>query len=104
MDLTSISSTDEFSNYTNFKGVLSGATTMKNFTITSAMVGQSGMLRFQQPGGGGAEISWESKWVFPEGTKTVTTTASAYNNYVYFVEDTARITVVPLKDVKASTT
>ena len=77
----------------NFTLTLGGNRTLANPTNLTA--GQSGVILVLQDGTGSRTLSFGSYWKFPGGTApTLTTTASAVDLLVYFVESSSRILAI----------
>lgn len=91
--------TPDFSAGNNFSVTLGGNRTLANPTNLTA--GQSGTIVITQDGTGSRTLAYGSNWKFPNGTApTLTTTASAVDVLVYFVESASRITARLVSDVK----
>ncbi len=91
--------TPDFSAANNYSVTLGGNRTLANPTNLTA--GQSGVIVITQDGTGSRTLAYGSYWKFPGGTApTLTTTASAVDALVYYVESTTRITARLLSDVK----
>lgn len=91
--------TPDFSAGNNFSVTLGGNRTLANPTNLTA--GQSGAIVITQDGTGSRTLAYGSNWKFPNGTApTLTTTASAVDVLVYFVESASRITARLVSDVK----
>lgn len=85
--------TPDFSLGNNFTLTLGGNRTFANPTNLTA--GQSGVILVLQDGTGSRTLSFGSYWKFPGGTApTLTTTASAVDLLVYFVESSSRISAI----------
>jgi len=91
--------TPDFSAGNYFSVTLGGNRALANPTNQTA--GQSGTIVITQDGTGSRTLSYGSYWKFPGGTApTLTTTASAVDVLVYYVESSTRITAKLLADVK----
>ena len=91
--------TPDFNAANNYSLTIGGARTLANPTNLTA--GQSGAIVITQDGTGGRTLAFGTYWKFPGGTTpTLTTTASAVDVLVYYVESTTRITATMLNDVK----
>jgi hypothetical protein len=91
--------TPDFSLANNYSVTLGGNRTLANPTNLTA--GQSGAIVITQDGTGSRTLAYGSYWKFPGGTApTLTTTASAVDVLVYYVESATRITARLLSDVK----
>ena len=85
--------TPDFSLGNNFTLTLGGNRTLANPTNLTA--GQSGVILVLQDGTGSRTLSFGGYWKFPSGTApTLTTTASAVDLLVYFVESSSRISAI----------
>lgn len=85
--------TPDFSLGNNFTLTLGGNRTLANPTNLTA--GQSGVILVLQDSTGSRTLSFGSYWKFPGGTApTLTTTASAVDLLVYFVESSSRISAI----------
>ena len=85
--------TPDFSLGNNFTLTLGGNRTLANPTNLTA--GQSGVILVLQDGTGSRTLSFGNYWKFPGGTApTLTTTASAVDLLVYFVESSSRISAI----------
>ena len=85
--------TPDFSLGNNFTLTLAGNRTLANPTNLTA--GQSGVILLLQDSTGSRTLSFGSYWKFPGGTApTLTTTASAVDLLVYFVESSSRISAI----------
>ena len=83
----------------NFSVTLGGNRTLANPSNQTA--GQSGVIVITQDGTGSRTLAYGSYWKFPGGTApTLTTTASAVDVLVYYVESSTRITARLVADVK----
>jgi hypothetical protein len=91
--------TPDFAVANNFSVTLGGNRTLANPSNLTA--GQSGVIVLTQDGTGSRTLSYGSNWKFPAGTApTLTTTASAVDVLVYYVESSSRITARLVADVK----
>jgi len=91
--------TPDFNTANNYSVTLGGNRTLANPTNLTA--GQSGAIVITQDGTGSRTLAYGSYWKFPGGTApTLTTTASAVDVLVYYVESATRITARLLSDVK----
>jgi hypothetical protein len=91
--------TPDFSAGNYYSVTLGGNRTLANPTNQTA--GQSGTIVITQDGTGSRTLAYGSYWKFPGGTApTLTTTASAVDVLVYYVESSTRITAKLLSDVK----
>jgi len=82
--------TPDFSLANNFSVTLGGSRTLANPTNLTA--GQSGVITITQDATGSRALAFGSQWKFPGGTTpTLTTTANAVDDLVYFVESSTRI-------------
>lgn len=91
--------TPDFNAGPNFSVTLGGNRTLANPTNLAA--GQSGSIVITQDGTGSRTLAFGSYWKFQSGTApTLTTTASAVDVLVYYVESSTRITAKLLMDVK----
>ena len=91
--------TPNFATANNFSVTLGGNRTLANPTNLTA--GQSGVIVITQDGTGSRTLAYGSYWKFAGGTApTLTTTASAKDNLVYYVESSTRITAKLIADVK----
>lgn len=91
--------TPDFSAANNFSVTLGGNRTLANPTNQTA--GQSGVIVITQDGTGSRTLAYGSNFKFPGGTApTLTTTASAVDVLVYYVESASRISARLLADVK----
>lgn len=91
--------TPDFSLANNYSVTLGGNRTLANPTNLTA--GQSGAIVITQDGTGSRTLAYGGYWKFPGGTApTLTTTASAVDVLVYYVESATRITARLLSDVK----
>lgn len=97
--LTSASTiTPDFSLGNNFSVTLDTNATLANPTNLTA--GQSGAITITQDATGSRTLAYGSYWKFVGGTApTLTTTASAVDVLVYYVESSTRITAVLLNNV-----
>lgn len=76
----------------NFQVTLGANRTLANPTNTK--VGQSGLIIVNQDGTGNRTLSYGANWEFPGGTSpTLTTTASAKDILIYFVQNSSRIII-----------
>lgn len=91
--------TPDFAAANNFSLTIGGNRTLANPTNLTA--GQSGVIVITQDGTGSRTLAYGSYWKFASGTApTLTTTASAVDVLVYYVESTTRITARVIGDVK----
>lgn len=91
--------TPDFAAANNFSVTLGGNRTLANPTNLTA--GQSGAIVITQDGTGSRTLAYGSYFKFSGGTApTLTTTASAVDVLVYYVESSTRITAKLLSDVK----
>ncbi len=91
--------TPDFAAANNFSVTLGGSRTLANPTNLTA--GQSGAIVITQDGTGSRTLAYGTYWKFSGGTApTLTTTASAVDVLVYYVESSTRITAKLLSDVK----
>jgi hypothetical protein len=91
--------TPDFAVANNFSVTLGGNRTLANPTNITA--GQSGVIVITQDGTGSRTLAYGSYFKFPSGTApTLTTTASAVDVLVYYVESSTRITARLVADVK----
>jgi hypothetical protein len=91
--------TPDFNAANNYSLTIGGNRTLANPTNITA--GQSGAIVITQDATGGRTLAYGSYWKFPGGTiPTLTTTASAVDVIVYYVESTTRIAATMLNDVK----
>jgi hypothetical protein len=91
--------TPDFSAGNNFSVTLGGNRTLANPTNIAA--GQSGAIVITQDGTGSRTLAYGSYFKFPSGSAPVlTTTASAVDVLVYFVESSTRITARLVSDTK----
>lgn len=97
--LTSASTiTPDFSASNNYSLTLATNATLANPTNLTA--GQSGVITITQDSTGSRTLAYGSYWKFPNATApTLTTTASAVDELVYYVESSTRITAVLLNNV-----
>jgi hypothetical protein len=90
--------TPDFAVTNNYKIELGGNRTLANPTNLAA--GQSGVIVISQDSTGSRTLAFGSYWKFAGGTApTLTTTASASDVIVYFVDSTTRITAQVLLNV-----
>ena len=91
--------TPDFAAANNFSLTIGGNRTLANPTNLTA--GQSGVIVITQDGTGSRTLAYGSYWKFSSGTApTLTTTASAVDVLVYYVESSTRITARLIGDVK----
>ena len=91
--------TPDFAAANNFSVTLGGNRTLANPSNQTA--GQSGVIVITQDGTGSRTLAYGSYWKFSSGTApTLTTTASAVDVLVYYVESSTRITAKLVTDVK----
>ena len=90
--------TPDFAITNNYKLELGGNRTLANPTNLTA--GQSGVIVISQDSTGSRTLAFGSYWKFAGGTApTLTTTASASDVIVYFVDSSTRITAQVLLNV-----
>ena len=90
--------TPDFGITNNYKLELGGNRTLANPTNLTA--GQSGVIVISQDSTGSRTLAFGSYWKFAGGTApTLTTTASASDLIVYFVDSSTRITAQVLLNV-----
>jgi len=91
--------TPDFAAANNFSLAIGGNRTLANPSNLTA--GQSGAIVITQDGTGSRTLAYGSYFKFSGGTApTLTTTASAVDVLVYYVESSTRITAKLLSDVK----
>ena len=91
--------TPDFAAANNFSLTIGGNRTLANPTNQTA--GQSGAIVITQDGTGSRTLAYGSNWKFAGGSApTLTTTASAVDVLVYYVESASRITATLINDVK----
>lgn len=91
--------TPDFAASNNFSVTLGGNRTLANPSNQTA--GQSGVIVITQDGTGSRTLAYGSYWKFSNGTApTLTTTASAVDVLVYYVESSTRISAKLITDVK----
>lgn len=91
--------TPDFALANNLSVTLAGSRTLANPTNLAA--GQSGAITITQDATGSRTLAYGSNWKFPSGAAPVlTTTGSAVDVLVYYVESSTRITARLLSDVK----
>ena len=91
--------TPDFAAANNFSLTIGGNRTLANPTNLTA--GQSGVIVITQDGTGSRTGSWNTVFKWAGGTApTLTTTASAVDVLVYYVESSTRITARLIGDVK----
>jgi hypothetical protein len=91
--------TPNFALANNFSLTIGGNRTLANPTNLTA--GQSGAIVITQDSTGSRTLAYGSNWKFAGGTApTLTTTASAVDVLVYYVESASRITASLINDVK----
>jgi hypothetical protein len=91
--------TPDLNDANNFSVTLGGNRTLANPSNITA--GQSGIITITQDGTGSQTLAYGSYWMFEGGTApTLTTTASAVDLLVYYVESATRITAKLIKDTK----
>lgn len=82
----------------NFAITLTGALLLDN--PTNQVAGQSGVVRLIQDATGSRAVSFGSNWKFPNGSApTLTTTASAVDLLVYYVEASGRVSAALLSNM-----
>ena len=98
--LTSASTiTPNLADSNNFSLTLDTNATLAN--PTNIVAGQSGVILITQDGTGGRTLAYGAYWKFAGGTApTLTTTASAVDALVYYVNSTTAITAVLINDIK----
>jgi len=91
--------TPDFAAANNYSLTIGGNRTLANPSNQTA--GQSGAIVITQDGTGSRTLAYGSNYKFAGGTVPVlTTTASAVDVLVYYVESASRITAAMLNDVK----
>jgi hypothetical protein len=97
--LTSASTiTPSLADSNNFSVTLDTNATLAN--PTNIVAGQSGVITITQDSTGSRTLAYGSYWKFVGGTApTLTTTASAVDELVYYVDSSTRITAVLLNNV-----
>ena len=91
--------TPDFAAANNFSVTLGGNRTLANPSNLTA--GQSGSIVITQDATGSRTLAYGTYWKFPSGTApTLTSTASAVDVLVYYVESSTRITARLIGDVK----
>ena len=91
--------TADFAVANNFSLTIGGNRTLANPSNLTA--GQHGVIVITQDGTGSRTLAYGSYWKFASGTApTLTTTASAVDVLVYYVESSTRITAKLVSDVK----
>ena len=91
--------TPDFAAANNFSLTIGGNRTLANPTNLTA--GQSGVIVITQDATGSRTLAYGSYWKFASGTApTLTTTASAVDVLVYYVESSTRITARLIGDVR----
>lgn len=91
--------TADFAVANNFSLTIGGNRTLANPSNLTA--GQHGVIVITQDGTGSRTLAYGSYWKFSTGTApTLTTTASAVDVLVYYVESSTRITAKLVSDVK----
>jgi len=91
--------TADFAVANNFSLTIGGNRTLANPSNLTA--GQHGVIVITQDGTGSRTLAYGSYWKFSAGTApTLTTTASAVDVLVYYVESSTRITAKLVTDVK----
>lgn len=91
--------TPDFAVANNFSLTIGGNRTLANPSNLTA--GQHGVIVITQDGTGSRTLAYGSYWKFSAGTApTLTTTASAVDVLVYYVESSTRITAKLVTDVK----
>jgi len=91
--------TPDFASANNYSLTIAGNRTLANPTNQTA--GQSGVIVITQDGTGSRTLAYGSNYKFAGGTApTLTTTASAVDVLVYYVESASRITATLINDVK----
>jgi hypothetical protein len=90
--------TPNFNTANNFSLTIGGNRTLANPTNLTA--GQSGVILITQDGTGGRTLAYGSYWKFTDATApTLTTTASAVDALVYYVNSTTSITAVLIPNI-----
>lgn len=91
--------TPDFALSNNYEVTLAGNRTLAN--PTNIVEGQSGVIAITQDGTGSRTLAYGSYWKFEGGSApTLTTTASAVDDLVYYVESATRIVAKLLSDTK----
>jgi hypothetical protein len=91
--------TPDFAAANNFSVTLGGNRTLAN--PTNLVAGQSGVIKITQDGTGSRTLAFGSYWDFAAGVApTLTTTASAVDILVYYVDSTTNITARLIGDRK----
>lgn len=91
--------TPDFAVANNFSVTLTGNTTLAN--PTNLVAGQSGVISITQDATGGRTMAFGSYWKFAAGTApSLTATANAVDDLVYYVESSTRIVARLIGDVK----
>jgi hypothetical protein len=91
--------TPDFAVANNFSVTLGGNRTLAN--PSNLVAGQSGVIKITQDGTGSRTLAFGSYWDWANGTApTLTTTASAVDILVYYVDSTTNITARLIGDRK----
>ena len=91
--------TPDFAIANNFSLTIGGNRTLAN--PSNLVAGQSGVILITQDSTGGRTLAFGTYWKFAGGTApTLTTTASAVDALVYYVNSTIAITAVLINDIK----
>jgi len=91
--------TPDFAVANNFSVTLGGNRTLAN--PTNLVAGQSGVIKITQDGTGSRTLAFGSYWDWANGTApSLTTTASAVDILVYYVDSTTNITARLIGDRK----
>ena len=91
--------TPDFAIANNFSLTIGGNRTLAN--PSNLVAGQSGVILITQDSTGGRTLAFGTYWKFAGGTApTLTTTASAVDALVYYVNSTTAITATLINDIK----
>lgn len=91
--------TPDFSAGNNFGLTLAGSRTLAN--PTNLVAGQSGVIKVQQDSAGGRALAFGSYYKFPNGSvPSLTSSANAVDEIVYYVESASFISCQFRPDVK----
>ena len=91
--------TPDFAVANNFSLTIGGNRTLAN--PSNLVAGQSGVILITQDATGSRTLAYGTYWKFAGGTApTLTTTASAVDALVYYVNSTIAITAVLINDIK----
>lgn len=91
--------TPDFALSNNYEVTLAGNRTLAN--PTNLVAGQSGVIKIAQDATGSRTLAYGSYWKFEGGSApTLTTTASAIDDLVYYVESATRIVAQLKLDTK----